>query len=245
MKTLRHPSLQAPVRIPTDDPTVDRHELVALYWHHHPRFRFLKLAPTDACLLDIGAGSGGLALWREWQAPARHDIEMHGCDLRPATHADRYAAFHVMDIDGTRFPYDAATFDVAFSSHVIEHLHDTAGFAREVHRVLKPGGTVYIETPTDASCDFPPRTYFHSEGLPTTTTNFFDDHTHTRALGRDALADIFLEQGFTWRERGDIRLPFLEGPLLAKAAALQDEELGSYGLWSALGFAHYGIFVRV
>ncbi|MCM2274794.1 MAG: class I SAM-dependent methyltransferase [Candidatus Didemnitutus sp.] len=244
MRTIEHPQLPGPLHIGDDEPSLSRDELIALYWHHHPRFRFLKMAPRAARLLDLGAGSGGLAVWKQWQAPARPDLELHGCDLQRGEYAARYAAFHVLDFDGVRLPYPDGFFSAALSSHVIEHLRDQEHFAREIHRVLQPGGRVYIETPTEASCRFPPREFFLRAQLPTTTINFFDDHTHTRALRGPELTGLFERAGFATCEAGVIRTPYLEEVLLAKAAARQDEELGSYGLWSKLGFAHYGLFEK-
>jgi len=39
------------------------------------------------------------------------------------------------------------TYDVVVSFQVIEHIHDDALFLKEIHRVLKPGGTALITTP--------------------------------------------------------------------------------------------------
>jgi SAM-dependent methyltransferase len=38
-------------------------------------------------------------------------------------------------------------FDVVISFQVIEHIRDDAFFLREIHRVLKPGGSAFITTP--------------------------------------------------------------------------------------------------
>jgi SAM-dependent methyltransferase len=244
MRTLQHPQLRKPIPISSAKSNLTREELVALYWQEHPRFRFLKNSPTGERFFDVGAGSGGLATWKNWQVPLRPDIEMHGCDLFPAVHQPHYAAFHTFDFDGARFPYEDGYFGAALSSHVIEHLCEQTHFSREILRVLRPGGRVYIETPTDTSCELPPRDFFLREGLPTTTINFFDDSTHTRALSPCELVTLFKSVGFDVQESGTIRVQSLEEDLIAQAAACGDEELGSYGLWSMLGFAHYGIFIK-
>jgi predicted SAM-dependent methyltransferase len=46
-------------------------------------------------------------------------------------------------------PYPDATFDVVYSSHVLEHFSKTDGaaFIRELFRVLKPGETIRLATP--------------------------------------------------------------------------------------------------
>jgi ubiquinone/menaquinone biosynthesis C-methylase UbiE len=202
------------------------------------------MCPPQSRFFDIGAGSGGMTFWKEWQGPVRLDIEMHGCDLFQAQFADRYTAFHVMNFDGVGFPYPDNYFEAALSSHVIEHLRQQEGMAAELARILKPGGMVYIETPTDESCHFPTREFFIAKGCPTTTINFFDDHTHTTAVSRPMLKDLFVQHGFILHEAGTIRTPYLEDHMLAKAVAHSDQEMGSYGLWSKLGFAHYAVFQK-
>jgi SAM-dependent methyltransferase len=51
--------------------------------------------------------------------------------------------------DLNQFPYPIASdsFDEIYAKHVIEHLNDPVGFMKEILRILKPGGTVFVETP--------------------------------------------------------------------------------------------------
>lgn len=48
---------------------------------------------------------------------------------------------------GERLPYADASFDIAFSNDVLEHVADDAMCAREILRVLKPGGRAVIYVP--------------------------------------------------------------------------------------------------
>lgn len=77
-----------------------------------------------------------------------------------ATGIDRLsntAADIVWDLDKFPWPVESASFDQARLIHVIEHVGDVMATMAEVHRILKPGGRVIIETPhyTDFSswCD--------------------------------------------------------------------------------------------
>ncbi len=49
--------------------------------------------------------------------------------------------------DAMRLPFADATFDYVVCSEVLEHLPDDARTAREIHRVLKPGGTCIATVP--------------------------------------------------------------------------------------------------
>ena len=60
----------------------------------------------------------------------------------------RYPAIKCEKIspDG-RLPYDDASIDIACTLEVVEHVEDQFAFARELHRILKPGGIAIISTP--------------------------------------------------------------------------------------------------
>lgn len=47
--------------------------------------------------------------------------------------------------------YKSRTFDIVIAGEIIEHLYNTDGFLQEVHRVLKPNGSLFITTPNLAS----------------------------------------------------------------------------------------------
>ena len=75
-----------------------------------------------------------------------------GIDRNSASRADV-----LCDIDCLPYPFAASTFDHIHAAHVIEHVRDVLGTMEEFHRLLKPGGTIFLATPhyTDFSsfCD--------------------------------------------------------------------------------------------
>jgi SAM-dependent methyltransferase len=50
-------------------------------------------------------------------------------------------------LDGTAMPFPDATFDVVVCNHVIEHVPDWETLARELHRMVRPKGVLYLATP--------------------------------------------------------------------------------------------------
>ncbi|MEK7404714.1 MAG: class I SAM-dependent methyltransferase [Acidobacteriota bacterium] len=75
-----------------------------------------------------------------------------GIDRNPASRADVLG-----DLDRFPYPFRDGSFDRVRAVHVIEHVSDVVRTMEEFHRLLKPGGRVYLVTPhyTDFSsfCD--------------------------------------------------------------------------------------------
>jgi len=53
----------------------------------------------------------------------------------------------VINASGEQLPFDNESFDVVYSNNVLEHTTDPRQVLREAVRVLKPGGTLYVEVP--------------------------------------------------------------------------------------------------
>jgi len=95
-----------------------------------------------ARILEIGAGTGQQA----------SDLATRGFDVVAIEKYDsQYACHRVFPIenyDGTNIPFDNDSFDIVFSSNVLEHVEDLAQINKEIRRVLKPGGYAVHIMPT-------------------------------------------------------------------------------------------------
>lgn len=100
--------------------------------------------PPGARILEIGAGTGEQA--REL---CRRGFVVTAVDV-PTSEYGRDRVFEVLDYDGKRLPFPSASFDVVFSSNVMEHLEDLPAMLAEMRRVLKPGGYCVHAMPTPA-----------------------------------------------------------------------------------------------
>lgn len=94
-------------------------------------------------LLELGSGNGSflaVAANCGWRA--------EGLDLDPMAVA-RSAQLGLTAQCGGIERFDGRTelFDAVVTSHVIEHLHDPVTVLRACHRLLRPGGTIWVETP--------------------------------------------------------------------------------------------------
>jgi len=111
--------------------------------------RVMEGEPTGR-LLDIPCGPGILA--RALSARGFHDItglDILAEDEMPLSEGLRYVRH---DID-TPLPFPDSRFDVVVSREGIEHLAGPYHFLRELSRVLRPEGRLFLTTPNIMSVD--------------------------------------------------------------------------------------------
>lgn len=102
-----------------------------------------------ARVLEIGFGNGDYC--RELLA---HGWEVHGVEF-DAGMVDHAKNLGVLAYCGTveQARYPEASFDAVIGWHVFEHLYDPLGTAKEVFRILKPGGIFVVGVPNAGSVE--------------------------------------------------------------------------------------------
>jgi SAM-dependent methyltransferase len=123
-----------------------RAALVGLLSRSEPRYVERVPFPAGSVrprLLDIGCGNG------EFLARARKaGWEVFGCDFDPAAvSAACGSGAEVRQGGAESFLDSAGSFDAVTLGHVIEHVHDPAGLLALCRDLLKPGGTIFVDTP--------------------------------------------------------------------------------------------------
>lgn len=66
-----------------------------------------------------------------------------------AARANTIAHIHNADLPG--YPFEDAYFDVVIAADVIEHIKENGVFLKEIHRILKPEGELFLTTPNYGS----------------------------------------------------------------------------------------------
>jgi SAM-dependent methyltransferase len=91
-------------------------------------------------VLDVGCGNG-----RYLDALQAHGVDVVGCDLSFGMLAS--AGNHrLVNADAARLPFGDACFAVVLAAHMLYHVLDVAETAKELRRVLAPGGVAIVVT---------------------------------------------------------------------------------------------------
>ena len=99
---------------------------------------FEDLSPLES-VLDVGCGVKPYKKYIKAKKYIGIDVEVSGHD--PANiNADQY-------FDGLNIPFEGNTYDMVICMDVLEHAVDPDRLVREIYRVLKPGGLLYISVP--------------------------------------------------------------------------------------------------
>jgi SAM-dependent methyltransferase len=108
---------------------------------------FIKV-PNSARILDYGCGHAGYL----------SDFHNRGINISGAEIADyvvkacQKRSFDVHKVDDfSHIPFADEEFDVVYLMQVFEHLREPHGFMKELFRVMKKGGTLYLALPNSAS----------------------------------------------------------------------------------------------
>lgn len=106
--------------------------------------------PKNSYLLDVGCGAG----YTMQKASDELGCICKGIDPDPGAHGvgrflkEIIKKEVIIKANAEKIPFDDKTFDVVFSSHVLEHVNDEIQSLKEMKRVLKDEGILLIGMPT-------------------------------------------------------------------------------------------------
>lgn len=144
-----------------------------------------------ARILDVGCGSGPALRFFEGRGFKIEGITLNEEDLRACV-AD---GFTVSKADMHDLSMGDSIFDCVFARHVIEHSVIPFYVLAEFHRILKPGGVLYLETPAP----FTP--CFHEQNL-----------NHYSVMGARMWMNLIDRCGFEKIEARELQLETPLGP---------------------------------
>ena len=106
-----------------------------------------EIGAPDGLCLDVGCntGAGMEALSLRWPDSRWYGLEPVGRYAQIA----RERGFPVRTESAEDMGYEGGYFDFIFTRHNLEHIPDRAKAIAELHRILKPGGYLYVQAPIE------------------------------------------------------------------------------------------------
>lgn len=108
--------------------------------------------PKQSTFLDVGCGAG----YSLMKAFTEFECEVQGIDPEPGAHGvgrftdGLWKERPIIKGSAEQLPFPDESFDVVYSSHVLEHVKSEEHALQEMKRVLKPNGLLIIGMPTSA-----------------------------------------------------------------------------------------------
>ncbi|MFZ6015909.1 MAG: class I SAM-dependent methyltransferase [Patescibacteria group bacterium] len=185
----------------------------------------ISLIAKSGSILDLGGGKR----FQKWLAPYKslfNEADYKTFDYDSTTGADIVGDIH-------QIPLPDNSFDSVICSSVLEHVQDPRQAVKEIHRILKPGGAVFVMVPSIYPYHARPGHYpDYWRFFEDTLNELFKDFTQVEIVKRGkyftALSFFFpYQQKFRW---------FLD-PL----AAFLDKLFGSLVKNTTAGYYLYAI----
>jgi 2-polyprenyl-3-methyl-5-hydroxy-6-metoxy-1,4-benzoquinol methylase len=161
-------------------------------------------------LLEVGCGDGDFLVSAEadgWQVTG---VDYSAAACEQARRRLRQGKVLCGELQSFRLP--AEQFDLCVISDVIGHVRSPLDFLREIHRVLKPGGTLFIATPsTDSlSARFMRQKWmeFKAEHLA-----YFDRKTIQTVLFKSGFREVIVQPGWKILNFDYVKMHFERSPV--------------------------------
>jgi len=144
-------------------------------------------------LLEIGCGDGDFLIEAEAAGYSVTGVEYAPAACEQARTRLKRGEVLCGELETAGLP--DSRFDLCVLSDVIEHVRDPISFLREIHRLLKPGGGIFIATPSLASWSAKLLSKNWMEFKPEHLT-YFDPQTLETALFRTGYHQVIVRPGW-------------------------------------------------
>jgi ubiquinone/menaquinone biosynthesis C-methylase UbiE len=206
------------------------------------KYTFLNYLPEGSRVLDVGCGDCRRLRYRRY---FRDDLIQYGIDIHEDERCrEHLKEYHIADASNEPLPFRNEFFDLIVLSHIVEHLSEERidSMMHELKRVLRKGGYLFIETPSEKTKYFISSVILRRYYLPVSTFNFYDDRTHISAYSQKKIISMLEREKFEILAYGDIQEPvkkILSPFLLLWGLVRRDTNVFTGALWAAVNWASY------
>ena len=166
--------------------------------------------PGSGHLLEIGCGDGDCLVTAQAAGWRVTGVEYSATACEKARQRLKHGELFCGELQSVRL--EAEQFDLCVISDVIEHVRSPMDFLREIHRLLKPGGALFIATPSidswSARLMRQKWMEFKAEHL-----TYFDRQTLQTALFKSNFRDVIVEPGWKMLNFDYVKMHFERFPV--------------------------------
>jgi len=161
-------------------------------------------------VLEVGCGDGDFLVIAQAADWCVTGVEYSATACEKARQRLKNGEIFCGELQSARL--EAEQFDLCVISDVIEHVRSPMDFLREIHRVLKPGGALFIATPSLGSWSARLMRQkwmeFKAEHL-----TYFDPQTLQTALFKSNFRDVIVEPGWKMLNFDYVKMHFERFPV--------------------------------
>jgi 2-polyprenyl-3-methyl-5-hydroxy-6-metoxy-1,4-benzoquinol methylase len=166
--------------------------------------------PDSGRLLEIGCGDGDFLATAQTAGWRVTGVEYSAAACEKARQRLKNGEVFCGELQSARL--EAEQFDRCVISDVIEHVRSPMDFLKEIHRVLKPGGALFIATPSIGSWSARLMRQkwmeFKAEHL-----TYFDPQTLQTALFNSSFREVIVEPGWKILSFDYVKMHFQRFPV--------------------------------
>ena len=149
--------------------------------------------PVQGRLLEVGCGDGDFLVEAEAAGFQVTGVELASAAVEQARARLQHGEVVCGLLENSGLPEEQ--FDLCVLSDVIEHVRDPQAFLRNIHRLLKPNGAIFIATPSLASWSAKVMRQHWMEFKPEHLT-YFDPRSIQTALFNSGFREIIVQPGW-------------------------------------------------
>lgn len=144
--------------------------------HYDQYFEFIKKNSSDTDkALEVGVGNAVV-----YKKMLKHSKSLYGID---AIHNEDYAGYNIKVDKFSETVFSGETFNLIYSSHLIEHMPDPVGYLRTCYNLLEKNGLCFAACPNIIKS-------FENLHFNAFTTD------HLNYFSKESLANLAADQGF-------------------------------------------------
>ena len=200
-----------------------------------------ELAGRKGKLLDIGAGRGELlkvAIERGWEAVGVEPSESF------ANFAEKHSGAKVFRRELTDCGFADDSFDVVILGAVLEHLYNPDETTREIARILKPAGLLFVDVPNEQGLYFRLGNLYQRLRRRDWVVNLAPTFSpfHVFGYGTRSLRSLLSKHGFTpkfWRVYGGTSYVPSRGGLAGEV-----EKIGAHAVTAISNLGSMGTYIE-